>query len=61
MLALALEGHTSAEIASALTLSPRTVEKHFEAIYARLGAGNRSQAVSIALRSLSAGTVAPPS
>jgi DNA-binding CsgD family transcriptional regulator len=55
VLALALAGHTSAEIASALTLSPRTVEKHFEAIYCRLGVSNRSQAVSTALRALGAG------
>lgn len=52
MLALALKGQTSAQIAFAPRLSLRTVEKHFEGIYDRLGAGNRAQAVSIALQAL---------
>jgi DNA-binding CsgD family transcriptional regulator len=55
VLALALEGQTSGQIAFALCLSVRTVEKHFEALYARLGAANRAQAVSIALQAISAG------
>jgi DNA-binding CsgD family transcriptional regulator len=50
VMALALEGRTSAQIALALRLSTRTVEKHFEAIYDRLGAANRGQAISIALQ-----------
>jgi DNA-binding CsgD family transcriptional regulator len=54
VLALALEGRASAQIAHALTLSPRTVEKHFEAIYARLGVANRTQAITGALQALDA-------
>lgn len=45
VLALALEGDTAAGIAERLCLSSRTVEKHFEAIYYRLGVANRAQAV----------------
>jgi DNA-binding NarL/FixJ family response regulator len=52
--ALALEGQTSIQIGNALTLSPRTVEKHFDAIYASLGASNRTQAITIALQALDA-------
>ncbi len=52
MLALALEGQTSGQIAFVLGLSVRTVEKHFEGIYGRLGAANRAQAVSIALQAI---------
>ncbi len=52
VLALALEGQTSGQIAFALCLSVRTVEKHFEGMYDRLGAANRAQAVSIALQAV---------
>jgi DNA-binding CsgD family transcriptional regulator len=52
VLALALEGQTSGQIAFALSLSVRTVEKHFEGAYDRLGAANRAQAVSLALQAL---------
>jgi DNA-binding CsgD family transcriptional regulator/PAS domain-containing protein len=45
VLALALEGRTSPQIAATMTLSTRTIEKHFEAIYARLGVSGRSQAI----------------
>lgn len=55
VLALALEGQTSGQIAFALCLSVRTVEKHFEGVYDRLGAANRAQAVSIALQAVSGG------
>jgi DNA-binding NarL/FixJ family response regulator len=54
VLALALEGKTSVQIADALVLSPRTVEKHFDAIYARLGVGNRTQAITRALQAFAA-------
>jgi DNA-binding CsgD family transcriptional regulator len=50
--ALALQGCTSQQIAEALFLSRRTVEKHFEAIYQRLGVNNRTQAVAGTLRAL---------
>ncbi len=56
VLALALEGQTSAQVAAALGLSVRTVEKHFEALYGRLGAANRAQAVSIALQAVGRGS-----
>jgi DNA-binding CsgD family transcriptional regulator len=49
---LALTGRTSREVAAMLRLSSRTVEKHMEAIYTRLGAANRTEAVAIAARAL---------
>jgi DNA-binding NarL/FixJ family response regulator len=45
VLALALRGHGTTEIATSLYLSRRTVEKHFEALYARLGVNSKSQAI----------------
>jgi DNA-binding CsgD family transcriptional regulator len=53
VLALACDGLTSAQIAQRLTLSRRTVEHHFEAIYMRLGVGNRAQAVAAATGAVS--------
>jgi DNA-binding CsgD family transcriptional regulator len=38
-------GRTNAEAASALAVSPRTVEKHLQNIYEKLGARSRTQAV----------------
>jgi DNA-binding CsgD family transcriptional regulator len=52
VLALAIEGRTAGEIAERLVLSRRTVEKHFERIYDRLGVSNRSQAIVAAARGL---------
>ncbi len=52
VLSLAFQGRTSAGIAHMLTISPRTVEKHFEAIYGRLGASNRIGAVVAAVQAL---------
>lgn len=49
---LALTGRTSIQAAAMLGISPRTVEKHMEAIYGRLGAVNRTEAVVIAARAL---------
>jgi DNA-binding CsgD family transcriptional regulator len=37
------------EIALALFISPRTVRKHLEHIYERLGAHSRAAAISVAL------------
>jgi DNA-binding CsgD family transcriptional regulator len=51
---LALKGETSRQIAARLALSTRTVEKHFDAIYARLGVTSRSQAVLAAVSALTA-------
>jgi DNA-binding CsgD family transcriptional regulator len=39
------EGKTSAEAAKILEISPRTVEKHLEAVFQRLGVENRIAAV----------------
>jgi DNA-binding NarL/FixJ family response regulator len=49
VLALVARGLTSAEVASELLLSPRTVEKHLESIYLRLGVRNRAEATGRAL------------
>lgn len=49
ILALASRGETTAAIAGELGISPRTVEKHFEAIYERLNVANRPQAIVRAL------------
>ena len=47
------EGKTSAETAIILDISPRTVEKHLEAIFQRLGVENRITAVRRYLELLS--------
>jgi DNA-binding CsgD family transcriptional regulator len=52
VLALVLEGRTSAQVAQTLVLSTRTVEKHLEAIYARLGVENRGQAIAAAIMTM---------
>ncbi|GGL36196.1 response regulator transcription factor [Caulobacter rhizosphaerae] len=49
-LMLAREGHTAVEIAFVLGLSYRTVNQYLSDAYKRLGARNRMQAVSIAVR-----------
>ncbi|MEV4177672.1 helix-turn-helix transcriptional regulator [Nonomuraea sp. NPDC049709] len=41
---LVAHGHTSAQAAQVLRISPRTVEKHLEHIYAKLGAASRTEA-----------------
>lgn len=43
---LVAAGHRNAEIARRLELSPRTVEKHLQAVYERLGVHSRAQAVA---------------
>jgi pimeloyl-ACP methyl ester carboxylesterase/DNA-binding CsgD family transcriptional regulator len=47
------EGRTTREIAEALVLSERTVERHIADIYTRIGARNRSEATAYALGNLS--------
>jgi len=49
VLAWVAQGKTDAVIATILSLSPRTVAKHLEHIYQRLGVENRSAAVALAL------------
>jgi DNA-binding CsgD family transcriptional regulator len=53
VLVLVAQGHSNREIASRLNLSPRTVDKHLEQIYARLTLAPRDGAVNRALRALS--------
>ncbi len=50
VLALVAEGKTDDEIARILFLSPRTVDKHLEHIYDKLGVHNRTAAAALALR-----------
>jgi len=54
VLAWLAEGKSNRDIASILSLSPRTVTKHLEQIYAKLGVENRTAAVALALRCLDA-------
>ncbi len=48
VLRLVALGHTDADIAERLGVSPRTVHKHLEHIYDKLGATSRSQAIATA-------------
>jgi DNA-binding NarL/FixJ family response regulator len=50
VLSLMAEGKTTREIAYELGLSPFTVKNYIERIYERLGALDRVQAVSMAMR-----------
>ncbi len=42
-------GHTNAEIAGALSLSPNTLRNHLATIFAKLGASNRAEVVRLAV------------
>jgi DNA-binding CsgD family transcriptional regulator len=44
------KGKTNRDIAQILGLSPRTVDKHLEQIYAKLGVENRTAAAAVATR-----------
>lgn len=48
VLRLAARGDTSAQVAAALFISPRTIDFHLANLYAKLGAGNRLQAINAA-------------
>jgi DNA-binding CsgD family transcriptional regulator len=50
VLRLVAAGRRNAEIAAALSLSPKTVERHLVNLYAKIGARNRAQATAYALR-----------
>lgn len=50
VLQLAAEGHTSAEIASRLSISPRTVETHRAAVMRKLGLRTQADLIRYALR-----------
>jgi DNA-binding NarL/FixJ family response regulator len=52
VLQMMLLGRSASQIALALSLSVRTIEKHMQATYARLGAANRTEAIVIAARAL---------
>ena len=45
-------GKSNRDIAEILTLSPRTVNKHLEQVYAKLGVENRAAAAALAVRML---------
>ncbi len=45
-------GKSNRDIAEILNLSPRTVNKHLEQIYAKLGVENRASAAALAVRTL---------
>jgi DNA-binding NarL/FixJ family response regulator len=47
-------GKSNREISEILSISPRTVNKHLERVFAKLGVENRASAASIALRALAA-------
>ncbi|MFQ5779122.1 MAG: LuxR C-terminal-related transcriptional regulator [Terriglobia bacterium] len=50
VLAWVARGKTNAEIGAILGLSPRTVQKHLERVFSKLGVENRTAAASIALQ-----------
>ena len=50
LLAFASKGLSNPEIARLLGITVIAVKKHFEVIYAKIGASNRSEAIAIALR-----------
>ncbi len=53
-------GKTNREIADILEMSPRTVNKHLEQIYPKIGIDNRTAAASIAIQSLLGGKIGRP-
>ena len=56
VLTLIAEGHTAAEVAQQLGISPKTVENRKQSIFAKLDVQNQAHAVAVALRS---GILAP--
>ena len=52
MLLWIARGKSNRDIAEILSLCPRTVNKHLEQIYAKLGVENRTSAAALAMRTL---------
>ena len=52
MLLWTAQGKSNRDIAEILDCSPRTVNKHLEQIYSKLGVENRTAAAAIAVRLL---------
>lgn len=48
VLRLAADGLTNAQIADALAIGPESVKSHLHVAYRKLGAANRTQAVTLA-------------
>lgn len=61
VLALVAAGHSNAEIAAELVLTPGTVARHVADIYEKLGIHNRAQAAAIYLAGLTEGPWRPGS
>jgi DNA-binding NarL/FixJ family response regulator len=53
-------GKTNREIADILRMSPRTVNKHLEQMYPKIGATNRTSAASVAIQTLLGGQLGRP-
>jgi pimeloyl-ACP methyl ester carboxylesterase/DNA-binding CsgD family transcriptional regulator len=50
IMGLVAEGHTNGEIADALVLSPRTIERHLSNVYAKLGVEGKAARAAAAAR-----------
>jgi len=53
-------GKTNREIAEILDMSPRTVNKHLEQMYPKVGADNRTAAASVAIQTILGGRIGCP-
>ena len=53
-------GKTNREIAEILQMSPRTVNKHLEQMYPKVGADNRTAAASVAIQTILGGRIGSP-